>query len=74
MLVCVASGKMYSLSRSQVQTLPVKNPDTGELTLVPCYEEEGVVRVDDSYRKVVIDLGEVNRHVDSETLEIKPKP
>ncbi len=71
-LVCVATGKVYSFNRDQVSTvLPARNPDTGERTLLPCYEENGVLHVAPRYSYALTELGDKNRYVDTETLVVQ---
>ncbi len=68
--VCVATGEKFAVPREQIQ-VPCRNPKSGELTLLPCYEEEGDLYVSPRYREALIGLGEKNRYVDPETLAVR---
>jgi hypothetical protein len=71
--VCAETGKEFTLRRSDVNVVPAKNPDTGEFTLLPCgIDESGVRRVTQRSRESLATLGERNRYVDPETLEVRP--
>jgi hypothetical protein len=70
--VCAATGKAYRLDRSRVQTFPARNPETGEETLVPVYEEDGRIKVPSRYASVLDDLGGANRYFDRNTLTFQP--
>ncbi len=73
--VCVATGRMFSLDRKDVVTLPAQNPKTGEATLLPCVKDaDGVVRVSGRYAGALQELGAKNRYVDAETLVVRPPP
>ncbi len=73
--VCVATGRMFSLDRKGVVTLPAQNPKTGEATLLPCVKDaDGVVRVSGRYAGALQELGAKNRYVDPETLVVRPPP
>jgi hypothetical protein len=73
--VCVASGKIYTLKVDDVAIIPAPNPDTGERTLLPCSRgKDGVYRVSARYRDALTgSLSDVNKYVDVQTLEVKPK-
>jgi hypothetical protein len=72
--VCVATGRTYTVDREQINTFPVENPDTHEMTLLPCVQRDGRLYLDSHYREVLEDLGEVNRYVDEYTLAVKSAP
>jgi hypothetical protein len=71
--VCVATGQTFSIDRDKIHSIPLKNPETGEATLVPCVKRDGKLYMDSHYRGVLKNLKEVNRYVDEKTLEITPK-
>jgi hypothetical protein len=68
--VCVATGRTFSIDRDQINAIPLKNPETGEATLVPCVKRDGKLYMDAHYRGVLANLKEVNRYVDEKTLEV----
>ncbi len=70
-MVCVATGKIFDVARDKIDGVPMKNPKTGEDTLVPCYQRDGAWYVDPHYKKQLLDLGEKNRHVDTKTLAVQ---
>jgi len=70
-LVCVATGKVYRMSREEVTIIPMKNPDSGEYTLLPCHEQEGVRYVNSRYQSALEQLVDRNRWVDPETLTVR---
>lgn len=72
--VCVATGKTYNINRDDVGSIPLKNPDTGQVTLLPCARREGKLFVDSHYRSALKGLAEVNQYVDTNTLEVKSAP
>lgn len=72
--VCVQTGQTFSLARDKIIQVPAKNPKTGELTLLPCHEENGVKYILSRYRGELEDLGDKNRVVDGETLAIRTTP
>lgn len=73
--VCVKSGKFYSIARDgRTHVLPRVNPDTGEATLVPVYEEDGQWLVSKRQRGLIQDLGELNQYVDAKSLAVKSSP
>ena len=72
--VCVVTGTTFSLDRDDVYSYPAKNPDTGEMTLLPVYEEDGVWYVSSHYRATVLGFGERNRYVDTNTLAVRKAP
>jgi hypothetical protein len=71
--VCVATGKTYWMSRDDLLRIPAQNPDTGQRTLLPCVERDGGLFVISRYRDALEgdSLKELNRYVDSETLQVK---
>jgi hypothetical protein len=72
--VCVQTGQTFSLARDKINQIPAKNPKTGEMTLLPCREENGVKYILPRYRGELTDLGDKNRVVDGETLAIRTSP
>jgi hypothetical protein len=74
--VCVATGKTYWIDREKLASLPIpaQNPKTGEMTLLPCFEQDGIVYVSSRYQGSLAELGEKNRHVDPETLAVRTSP
>lgn len=72
--VCISTGKTFTIDRDDVGTLPLKNPETSQPTLLPFVTRDGQRYVDDHYRTLVQNLGEVNRYVDSESLAVKSAP
>ena len=73
-LVCAATGKTFRMDRDELIMIPMRNPDTGERTLLPCHEEEGGLYVNSRYRGALDQLGENNRYVDPETLAVRTSP
>ena len=72
--VCVETGKTYSLTREQAALLPAENPQTHERTLLPCVKRDGVLYVSARYRDSLLQLGERNKYVDTETLAVRTAP
>jgi len=76
--VCVATGKVYNLSRDQVPSiLPATNPSTGEKTLIPAHEENGKLYASERYGPGLLadpELAKVNKYVDPQTLEVRNSP
>lgn len=72
--VCVQSGKTYYFDRKDVNEIPMRNPDTGERTLMPTYESEGITYVSARYADRLKDLAEANRYVDPATRKVKDVP
>jgi hypothetical protein len=72
--ICVATGKMYWVDREEAPTIPVKNPKTGDKTLLPCYLKDGVLHVSPRYRDDLMKLGEKNQYVDTDTLAGRTAP
>ena len=74
--VCVATGEIFWLERKP-RTLPVENPETGQKTLVPCYEnEDGGISVSRRNYGLIgqLDKDGVNQCVDPKTLIVRPAP
>lgn len=70
-LVCVATGKFYSLASDELRQFPEKNPDTGEYTLMPVTKRDGRYYVSARHSAPLADkLKDVNRCVDPKTLEV----
>lgn len=72
--VDVQNGQTFSIERTKIDQIPLKNPKTGELTLVPCYHENGATFVSHRYRGEVEELGNKNKCVDTETLAVRSTP
>ena len=72
--VCVQSGKTYYFDRKDVIEIPMQNPDTGERTLMPTYESEGITYVSARFADRLKDLAEANRYVDPATRKVKDAP
>lgn len=72
--VCVQSGKTYYFDRKDVIEIPMRNPDTGERTLMPTYESDGITYVSARYADRLKDLAEANRYVDPATRKVKDVP
>jgi hypothetical protein len=77
--VCVETGKIYKLDRDDVpKFMPATNPDTGQATLLPAYqdEENGKFYASQHYAYLLREpqLAEVNKYVDPQTLEILESP
>ena len=70
-LVCVATGRQFEIDRDRIGTVPAKNPDTGERTLLPCEaKENGQIVLVARYRSLLEQLKEKNEHVDPATLVV----
>ena len=72
--VCVASGQTFTIDRKRIDEVPLANPKTGERTLLPCYLDDGVLRVSPRYRNSLLALAEKNLYVDPNTLAVRSKP
>ncbi len=70
-LVCVATGRQFSVSASKIDAFPAKSPETGQRTLLPCETRNGRVYVGGTYRVLLAELREVNKHVDPKTGEVR---
>jgi hypothetical protein len=71
-LVCVASGETFRISRKELVYIPMRNPRTGEATLLPCHQRNGVLYINQRYGPALEELGARNRYVDTETLAVRP--
>jgi hypothetical protein len=40
MFRCVETQEVFSLNRSSINRIPAQNPETGEFTLLPIYQDE----------------------------------
>ncbi|MGD8453788.1 MAG: hypothetical protein PVJ57_18395 [Phycisphaerae bacterium] len=69
--VCVATGERFNLDRSTVTHIPARNPKTGEDTLMPCSNVDGVLKVSARYRDALDQLAEKNLYVDVNTLQVR---
>jgi len=73
--VCVATGKVYQIGRSKKALIvPLENPDTHELTLLPCAKDAGGYYISGRYRGMLKEFGDKNRYVDTETLRLRSGP
>jgi hypothetical protein len=76
--VCVATGKIYSFSPSNLPSiLPGKNPSTGQATLLPVTEEDGKVYASPRYARDLLrnpELAKVNKYVDPNSFEVLKAP
>jgi hypothetical protein len=73
--VCVASGEEFRIGPEEMPTmLPMRHPQTGEATLLPCFEKDGRLYVSRRCGRMLKDLRDVNKFVDPETLEIRNDP
>lgn len=72
-LVCVETGRTYSLPRGQVIGYPAPNPDTGAATLLPYrLDDAGHMVIPDRFRPHVDDLGAKAGAVDPLTMIVTP--
>ncbi len=71
---CVSSGEIFYLDNKDVDRMPGKNPKTGQRTLFPCNERNGVFYVADHYRETIRSMTEQNHYVDPGTLEVRQVP
>ena len=74
--VCVVTGKTYTIDKKDLISIPAKNPDTGEATLLPLKLDSvgGKQEVDPHYREFLDQLQKVNKYVDPSTLEVRNQP
>jgi len=77
--VCVQTGKIYKIDRDDVpKSFPATNPDTGQATLLPAYqdEEDGKYYASRRYAGALREpqMAEVNKYVDPKTLEVLDTP
>lgn len=72
-LVCVESGELIELDRSQVNNFPLRHPKTNRRTLLPFSVEGDKKVIVRRFRPILerLDDQEMNQHVDINTLEIK---
>lgn len=70
--ICVETGETFNIAKSDLRSIPARNPKTEKYTLLPVMEEDGRMIIDEHYRgSVVGDLKEINKFVDPKTLEVK---
>ncbi|HOO16038.1 MAG: hypothetical protein KBH81_03430 [Phycisphaerae bacterium] len=74
LLVCVSTGETFNITRKELVCIPMTNPRTGEATLLPCHERNGVLYINQRYGSILGDLGARNRYVDPETLAVRTPP
>lgn len=75
--VCVETGKTFWFNRGEhSKILPLKNPETGQETLIPCADENGQLTVSSRCRGLVKDLTKQkrNKFVDADSLIVKAQP
>lgn len=76
--VCVATGKVFSFSPSNMPSIfPAKNPDTGQMTLLPATEKDGKLYASSRYARDSLrepELAKVNKYVDPSTYEVLKTP
>ncbi len=77
--VCVATGKVFRFSEQDApNSLPGKNPETGQRTLLPAdADANGKIVAKSRYARPLLqdpELARVNRYVDPQTLEILTAP
>jgi len=72
--VCVATGELYKLDRGEIGGLPAVNPDTGQATLLPYAEKDGRRFITRRKARFVEQLADVNKYVDTKTLEVRAAP
>ncbi len=73
-LVCVATGETFEMTRKELICIPMRNPRTGEATLLPCHERNGVLYINRRYGPALTEIGARNRYVDPETLAVRTPP
>ena len=73
-LVCVATGETFKMTRKELIYIPMRNPRTGEATLLPCHERNGVLYINRRYGPALTHIGTRNRYVDPESLAVRPPP
>lgn len=74
LFVCVATGETYKMDRGKTYIPPLKNPNTGEQTLLPGTRRDGQVYVTSRSRELLARLGAANRYVDPQTLLVRESP
>ena len=72
--VCVATGELYELDRGEIGGLPAVNPDTGQATLLPYAEKDGRRFITRRKARFLGQLADVNKYVDTKTLEVRAAP
>ena len=76
--VCVATGKTFGFSPTNVPNVyPAKNPDTGQMTLLPVSEQDGKLFASPRYARDALrdpELAKVNKYVDPTTFEVLKTP
>jgi hypothetical protein len=70
----VSTGETFNITRKELVCIPMTNPRTGEATLLPCHERNGVLYINQRYGSILGDLGARNRYVDPETLAVRTPP
>jgi hypothetical protein len=77
-MVCVATGERFAIARDKLPTSPpFKNPKTGELTLLPIFEDGGKYWISARTTEFIRGTGQlakVNKYVDPETREVLTTP
>lgn len=73
-MVCVQSGKVFTIDREDINMFPMTNPKTGNRTLVPITDRNGHEYVPKRFAELITDqLKDVNEYIDPKTLEVKEK-
>ena len=72
--VCIETGETFAFARGKTRVPPLENPKTGRRTLLACYERDGKLFVRGRGRALIAELGELNRLVDTETLQVNLPP
>ena len=71
-MVCVETGELFRLSRAELgNAFPVVNPETKRATLLPYVEKDGQKMLPARRRQALLDLGDLNKYVDTETLIVR---
>ena len=71
--VDVTTGKIISFDHGGTVVLPRTNPKTGERTLVPVEDRDGVYYVVQRRSVVLEQLAKQNKWVDTQTLRVRDK-
>ncbi len=69
--MCVATGDFVDFGYDEITMVPMRNPQTGDRTMLPCIERDGQMFVDSHYRRTLDRIKELNAYVDPETLAVR---
>ncbi len=72
--ICVQTGERYYFDRDDISEMPMRNPDTGEKTLLPIVEDGDAAYVSKDYAYLLKEVAEVNQYVDPATRKVKDSP